>query len=88
MILEGTDPSKGNAQAARCTGRANCAAREYARPPGGVTNRGLVVGRFVPKPPKASSRGALGTTRPTVVEPQYFIAASINSCRHLPDRVE
>ena len=76
MILEGTDPPKGNAQAARCTGRADCAAREYARPSGGVTNRGLVVGRFVPKPPKASSRGALGTTRPTVVVTQHFIATN------------
>ena len=36
------DPSKGNAQAARCTGGADCAAREYARPPGGVTNRGAL----------------------------------------------
>jgi len=31
-----------------------------------AVNRGAVVGRFVPKPPKVSSRGALRTTRPTV----------------------
>lgn len=32
-----------------------------------AVNRGAVVGRFVPKPPKVSARGALRTTRPTVV---------------------